>query len=128
MNPTPAREWLQNYLLRVTGQLPDRPVEAYLLGSPAELHFHPANPLQRPEGARFGVWFDSLETPTGQLLGSQLGVHSGYFQEYLNWAPSVSFLFDLTVRLAHLLYHPATHAAVLDALFPFVFGQAQLLE
>ena len=128
MNPTPAREWLQNYLLRVTGQLPDRPVEAYLLGSPAELHFHPANPLQRPEGARFGVWFDSLETPTGQLLGSQLGVHSGYFQEYLNWAPSVSFLFDLTVRLAQLLYHPATHAAVRDALFPFVFGQAQLLE
>ena len=103
-------------------------MEAYLLRSPTQLTLHPMNPIQRLEGARFGIWFDSLETPAGQFLGSQLGVHSGYFQEYLNWAPSVSFLFDLTVRLAQLLYHPATQNGVHDALFPFIFGYAQLLE
>ena len=79
MNPTPAREWIQNYLLKVIGSLPDRPAEDYLLRSPAELTFHPANPVPRPNGARFGIWFDNLETPERQLLGSQLGVYSGFF-------------------------------------------------
>ena len=37
-------------------------------------------------------------------------------------------MFDLTVRLAQLLYHPATQHGVRDALFPFLFGYAQLLE
>ena len=128
MHPSPAQEWLQNYCLRTTGAIPNQPVEQYLLQRPTDLTQQPANPVQRPDGAQFGVWFDSLETPTGQLLGSQLGIHSGYFQEFLNWAPSVSFQFDLTVRLAQLLGHPGTHDAVRNVLFPFVFGYAQLLE
>ena len=92
-------------------------MEAYLLQSPVELPFHPTNPIQRPEGVHFGIWLDSLETLAGRLLGSQLGVHSGYFQECLNWDPNVSFLFDSRVRLVQLLYHPATQNRVRDASF-----------
>ena len=37
------------------------------------------NPIEHPNGVHFPLWFGSLETLTGQLLGSQPGVRSGFF-------------------------------------------------
>ena len=128
MNPSPAEQWLRDYCVRVCGSLPDQPLPVYLLHNPAELGRQRLNPVERPDGVRFPLWFDSLETPTGQLLGSRLGVQSGFFQEYLNWAPSVSWFYDLTARLCQLCVHPHTPSAFRDALFPFVFGYAEILE
>lgn len=128
MNPSPAEQWLRDYCLRVCGALPDLPLETYLLRDPAALPRQRRNPIERPDGVQFPLWFDSLETPTGQLLGSQLGVQSGFFQEYLNWAPLVSWFYDLTARLCQLCVHPHTPQPFRDALFPFLFGYAGLLE
>ena len=79
MNPSPAEQWLRDYCVRVCGSLLDQPLPVYLLPNPAELGRQRLNPVERPDGVRFSLWFDSLETPIGQLLGSQLGVQSGFF-------------------------------------------------
>ena len=79
MNPSPMEQWLQDYCVRVCGSLSDQPLPVDLLHNPAELGRQRLNPVERPDGVRFPLWFNSLETPTGQLLGSRLGVQSGFF-------------------------------------------------
>ena len=56
------------------------------------------NPVPRPP-ATFGKWFDVLNTADGLNVAQSLGSRSGYFAEYQNWAPVVSYLFDLQLRL-----------------------------
>ena len=74
MNPSPAEQWSRDYCIHVCGSLPDQPFLVKLLHKPAELGRQGLNPVERPDGPRFPLWFDSLETPTGQLLNSLMGV------------------------------------------------------
>ena len=52
------------------------------------------NPVPRPPNAKFGRWFDSRRTAEGLRIAEALRPSSGFYQEYSNWAPVVSFLFD----------------------------------
>lgn len=128
MHPSPAAEWLRDYCLKLTGSHPTAPLEAYLLQHPADLPQQRRNPVARPPAVEFPSWFNAAHTAQGQLLASQLGPNSGFFQEYLNWAPSVSWLFDLVAGLVQLTAHPSTPAPFRDALFPFVYGFGAVLE
>ena len=74
------------------------------------------NPVKRPDGAQFGAWFDVLNTADGQRIAQALGPRSGFFAEYSNWAPSVSFFFDLLVHLIELTQSEDLQQAVRSAL------------
>ena len=112
MQPSPQLVWLRDYLQRTTGSTAPLPLEQVLLEHPSELPRLRGNPVDRPEGVVPPVWFDCLTTASGQRLASKLGEHSGYTQEYLSWAPSVSYLYDNTVGFARLLAHPETDEGV----------------
>ena len=128
MNPSPTEQWLRDYCVKVCGALPDQPIAAILLRNPVQLPHSRLNPIEQPSGVQFPFWFDSRSTPTGQRLGSALGESSGFFQEYLNWAPSVSWLYDLVAHFCQLIVHPQTLPAVREVLFPYFHGFASILE
>ena len=128
MNPSPQAQWLQDYSRRLCGEYTVRPFVDYFIQDPQAIPSHPRNPFRRPAGTPFGVWFDSLDTARGQQLAAALGQNSGFFQEYLNWAPSVSNLFDLVSRLVPLLAHPETPEPFRQGLFPYVYSLCCTLE
>ena len=128
MNPTPVEEWLRNYCVRLCGAVPTTPVEQILLRNPAHLVHQPLNPVEKPNGVNFPFWFDSACTPSGQRLSARLGENSGFFQEYLNWAPVVSWLFDVVAAQCQLLIHPQTPPVFRKAWFPYFHALASVLE
>ena len=128
MQPSPQLVWLREYLTRTLGSSVSPPLDRVLLETPTELPRLRGNPVDRPEGVVPPVWFDCLETAAGQRLAARLGEHSGYTQEYLSWAPSVSYLYDLVVGFARLLAHDDTPDAVRNGLFPTLFTFASILE
>ena len=128
MNPSPQAHWLREYAKRLAGTPPIRQFQDYLLFDPEAVPHQPRNPFHRPPGVPFGTWFDSGDTAQGQALASKLGANSGYFQEYLNWAPSVSNLYDLVANLVQILGHEQTPEAFRQGLFPQLYNLCGLLE
>ena len=63
-------------IIRIVGALSQHDLSVYIVRAASELPLSSLNLIQRPPGLRLGLWFDRLETPLGQLLGSQLGQQS----------------------------------------------------
>jgi hypothetical protein len=79
----------------------------------------PSNPVPRP-ACEFGEWFDVQDTASGSNVAQALGPRSGYFAEYSNWAPVVSYLFDLQLRFIAVTASPDVPDAIRAAYEPLV--------
>ena len=126
MNRTPGEQWLLEQADRFNDGPPTASLDAVWLPDPRLLPRAVTNPVVRPLGARFPEWFDVRRTSEGAQLAQELGVNSGYFQEYQNWAPFVAWLFDLTAAWIDFAAHPAFPADVRDALLPYLHAQVTI--
>ena len=90
MNRTPGEQWLLEQADRFNDGPPTASLDTVWLPDPRLLPRAVTNPIIRPLGARFPEWFDVRRTSEGAQLAQELGVNSGYFQEYQNWAPFVA--------------------------------------
>ena len=88
----------------------------------------PKNPMPRPPNAEFGPWFDSRRTAEGLWIAEALWPGSGFYQEYSNWTPVVSFLFDWFVRFAQFSSCNELPDAWLTALVPIVESLSKVVE
>ena len=128
MNPTPAEQWCRDQALRFSNRIPDGSIEDCWLSDPRFLRRAVNNPVPRPAGARCPYWFDVRDTAEGSCIASALGANSGYFQEYAGWAPSVSWLFDVTAAIVDLSAHPDLSRPVRDLLLPYVYALVEVAE
>ena len=98
------------------------------LATGANIEPAPKNPVPRPPNAEFGRWFDSRRTAEGLRIADALRPGSGFYQEYSNWAPVVSFLFDWFVRFAQFSSCNELPEAVRTALVPAVESLSKVVE
>ena len=101
--------------------------QVLVLRSGANVDSSPRNPVPRPP-AEFGKWFDVLDTADGQHLAQSLGPRSGYFAEYANWAPVVSYQYDLLLRLIAFASSPDIPATIRAGLEPLVSLFAEVID
>ena len=88
----------------------------------------PKNPVPHPPNAEIGRWFDSRRMAEGLRIAEALRPGSGFYQEYSNWAPVVSFLFDWFVRFAQFSSCNELLEAVRTALVPAVESLSKVVE
>lgn len=90
---------------------------------------YPQNPVPRPEGLGFGSgWFSATHTIPGSRVLQGLGNHTGYGQEYLNWYPVTSYLFDLVGALTQVLVSAGLTDSDKILLLPFLKGSKDILD
>ena len=121
---------IQAIFKKLTGtSVPEVPVESCFFESDGSNIAHCGhNPVTRPAGSKFGQWFDVLKSADGLKIGNSLGIKSGFFAEYANWAPFLAHTFDWFVHLVRLIAHPdlATESRVVltDAVAAWSVGIA----
>lgn len=129
LDPEAVRAYLETTQkdLGVEG-VPDA-LQFYVSLLSGEVPRYPQNPVPRPEGLAFGSgWFSATHTVAGNRVVQGLGVNSGYGQEYLNWYPVTSYLFDLVGALTQVLLSAGLSDSEKVLLLPFLKGSKDVLE